>query len=64
MGLEDGQHGVLSTVYCKYDGVGIYQSIQPMQEGDEIFALAELVQDIAPQTIVEIGTARGGTLYL
>lgn len=35
-----------------------------MQESDEIGALATIVKDQQPSTVVEIGTAHGGTLYI
>jgi predicted O-methyltransferase YrrM len=37
---------------------------RPMQNRDEIERLVERVQQLKPKTILEIGTARGGTLFL
>ncbi len=39
-------------------------SIKPLQVKSEITALCRLVQELNPKTIVEIGTASGGTLFL
>jgi len=39
-------------------------SIAPMQVHSEIKALCQALQELRPATIVEIGTARGGSLYL
>ena len=38
--------------------------IEPMQVREEIEALARLVADMRPRVVVEIGTARGGTLFI
>jgi hypothetical protein len=38
--------------------------LQPAQVRSEIVQLAELVRQRQPKTIVEIGTAQGGTLFL
>jgi cephalosporin hydroxylase len=43
-----------------YDGV----SIKAVQDPVEIEALLHILERDAPKTIVEIGTARGGTLFL
>lgn len=60
--LESGLIGILSTAYG-FRGHGLYKSIAPIQEGQEIAALANVTESTAPKTIVEIGTARGGSLY-
>lgn len=39
-------------------------SISPFQNRDEIAALFKVVEEIAPRTVVEIGTGYGGTLFL
>jgi predicted O-methyltransferase YrrM len=44
----------------KYHGI----SINPAQIPEEIQKFLEIAQKIEPKTIVEIGTAKGGTLYL
>jgi predicted O-methyltransferase YrrM len=39
-------------------------AISANQKPDEIAWLLELVRELRPQTVLEIGTARGGTLFL
>jgi predicted O-methyltransferase YrrM len=60
---EDVPEDALETAYS-FSGHGFYQSIAPMQELAEISRLADFVNERQPETIVEIGTAFGGTLYL
>jgi len=48
----------------QYVGRGYYASIHAVQRRLEILALAELVQASHPKVIVEIGTCKGGTLYI
>jgi len=38
--------------------------LRPMQNPQEIRRLIERVQELQPKTILEVGTARGGTLFL
>ena len=38
--------------------------IRPMQVREEIAELVKLVERLRPRTVLEIGTARGGTLFL
>jgi predicted O-methyltransferase YrrM len=38
--------------------------IQPFQHKDEMIRLAKLAAEKKPKTVVEIGTARGGTLFM
>lgn len=47
-----------------YRGHGHFKTIQPKQNPLEIEELFELACDLEPQRVLEIGTARGGTLYL
>jgi predicted O-methyltransferase YrrM len=47
-----------------YKGKGFFKSIQPRQNPIEIEKLYRAVCQIAPIRVLEIGTARGGTLYL
>lgn len=47
-----------------FRGHGWFDSMAPMQHPQEIEALYQIVCELAPRTVVEIGTARGGTLYL
>jgi cephalosporin hydroxylase len=48
----------------EYIGRGYYASIHAIQKAAELTSLARLVQEEHPQVIVEIGTAKGGTLYV
>lgn len=48
----------------KYEGLGEYKSIKPKQVRYEIETLYNRVKDINPKVICEVGTYRGGTLYL
>lgn len=48
----------------RYQGKGHFQSIRPKQNEDEIRRLFDMVLDIKPKRVLEIGTAKGGTLYL
>ena len=47
-----------------YKGAGFYKWLYPNQDREEIAGLAERVQAITPQVIVELGTRGGGTLFL
>lgn len=48
----------------KYAGLSPYTNIQPQQNVYEIKHLALTVQKKSPKTVLEIGTAEGGTLYI
>jgi len=43
---------------------GLRQMIRPFQVRCEILGLAKLVSELRPATVLEIGTAAGGTLFL
>lgn len=47
-----------------YRGSGYFKSIEPRQNPFEIEQLYKEVCRLTPQRVLEIGTARGGTLYL
>jgi predicted O-methyltransferase YrrM len=47
-----------------YRGSGHFKKIEPRQNLAEIEGLYKAVCDLEPRRILEIGTARGGTLYL
>jgi cephalosporin hydroxylase len=47
-----------------FEGSGRYRTFKPQQSKYEIRALLEEVERRKPRTIVEIGTGRGGTLYM
>lgn len=54
---------VLDTAF-NFRGCGFYRSITPIQHPDELRELLLVIDDVNPDTIVEIGTDRGGTLYV
>jgi cephalosporin hydroxylase len=54
--------GAVSTAF-RYLGWGPYYSIRPMQSRSELKGAAQYFKEREPETFVEIGTARGGTLY-
>ncbi|MFZ7124651.1 MAG: class I SAM-dependent methyltransferase [Desulfobacterales bacterium] len=47
-----------------YRGKGFYKTIEPRQNPIEIENLYRKVLNLRPKRVLEIGTARGGTLYL
>jgi predicted O-methyltransferase YrrM len=47
-----------------FTGTGLYHSIAPVQIESEITELFDVVRKLNPKVICEIGTDRGGTLYL
>jgi predicted O-methyltransferase YrrM len=47
-----------------FRGKGYYKKIEPRQNSVEIEKLYKTVLDLTPKAVLEIGTARGGTLYL
>jgi predicted O-methyltransferase YrrM len=47
-----------------FRGKGYFKKIEPRQNSVEIEKLYNTVCDLKPETVLEIGTARGGTLYL
>ena len=51
-------------VVLRFKGCGEYASIAPKQAPSEIQALYEIVREMHPKVICEIGTYKGGTLYL
>lgn len=47
-----------------FRGWGHFKKIQPRQNPVEIEGLFNVICDLSPARVLEIGTARGGTLYL
>lgn len=47
-----------------YRARGLFKMIRPMQDMREIDGLYQHVLELRPLTVLEVGTARGGTLYL
>lgn len=64
MKREKGLDGILSTAFNHDVGYWSYHSIRPSQIPSEIKQLTKEVKEISPRTVMEIGTAKGGTLYL
>ncbi len=60
---ESGLDDVLDTVLNIRPGYRPYE-ISAIQLRDEIKSLANLIKEDEPQTVLEIGTASGGTLYI
>jgi len=56
-------HEVVDWALNFRGGGGLYR-VKTLQKRSEIYGLAKMVQDIAPKTILEIGTERGGTLLI
>lgn len=52
------------SIPFSYRGKGYFKLIEPRQNPVEIESLYEMVCELDAQRILEIGTARGGTLYL
>lgn len=48
----------------KFNGIGLYKSIRPVQIKSEISELCRIVADSKPKIICEIGSGVGGSLYL
>jgi predicted O-methyltransferase YrrM len=47
-----------------FRGSGLFRKLEPRQNAHEIEQLYERVLALKPRRVLEIGTARGGTLYL
>ncbi|EMA44512.1 O-methyltransferase-like protein [Halococcus morrhuae DSM 1307] len=60
---EDDLTDVIDTAY-DYRGYGAYRSIEPMQIRSELRDFVEAVAASDPETVCEIGTARGGSYYV
>ena len=58
-GVPADIEGQVSFVMDRFGG-----SVRPIQDRHEITELVRRVADRAPRTVLEIGTARGGTLFL
>jgi predicted O-methyltransferase YrrM len=64
--LEKKLYSMLArfAVPFAYKGKGFFKSIEPRQNSVEIEDLYKTICDLSPSRVLEIGTARGGTLYL
>jgi predicted O-methyltransferase YrrM len=63
MASERTLKDILDTSF-DYRGYGLYSSIAPWQEREELEEVAQRVKEIEPERIMEIGTYNGGTWYL
>ncbi len=63
MAEEDGLDDILDTILDVHPGVYPYH-ISAMQLRKEIWGLTTMVAEQEPETILEIGTANGGTFYV
>jgi len=63
MAEEDGLDDILDTILDVHPGVYPYH-VLAIQLREEIRGLATLVAEQEPETILEIGTANGGTFYV
>ena len=52
------------AIPASYRGLGHYKWLKFFQHPEEIYSLYRLILQEQPRNVVEIGTARGGTLYL
>lgn len=62
--LRDSQDLTPYQKIITYTGKGMFSDISAKQVESEINRLTDLVKSIKPATIVEIGTYRGGTLFI
>lgn len=60
---EETINDAIETVSGQYTGWGKYKSLHA-QQGDDIAEVLKEVSKCDPTTVMEIGTAQGGTLYL
>jgi len=61
---DDGELNQILINARNFSGAGPYYTIAPMQENQEVGELAQIVADRNPHSVVEIGSAYGGTLFL
>jgi cephalosporin hydroxylase len=65
-GYQSAEHSledIIDTAY-NYRGYGAYRSLEPMQIREELRRFAAAAAAIDPDTVCEIGTARGGSYYI
>jgi predicted O-methyltransferase YrrM len=61
--VETDLDDIIETAYA-YRGYGAYRSLEPMQIREELRRFAETAASVDPETVCEIGTARGGSYYV
>lgn len=64
MKREKNLYDTLCTAFNCDVGYWSYRSIRPTQIPSEIKQLAKEVKNLSPRILMEIGTAKGGTLYI
>ncbi|MFN7176873.1 MAG: class I SAM-dependent methyltransferase [Thermaurantiacus sp.] len=57
--VPEDVEGLVAFVMDRFDGI-----VRPLQDRAEITALVAELMERRPQTVLEVGTARGGTLFL
>lgn len=62
MEKENSLTDIIETPY-NFRGLGIYRTIKPVQDKEELLLFLKTISENSPKVIVEIGTAFGGTLY-
>ncbi|WP_135853697.1 class I SAM-dependent methyltransferase [Halorussus salinus] len=63
MESEDDIKDAIETAFS-YRGYGVFRSIEPFQQSGELRELLDSLQREDIDSVLEIGTARGGSLYL
>lgn len=63
MDAEEGLEDILDTVLDVKPGYPPYE-VFTMQLRDEIKTLTTLIEEERPQSVLEIGTAKGGSFYI
>lgn len=64
MEQEEELDDILDTAFDLYEGDEPFETIKPKQNKGELRRLARLVEnEVSPRTVLEIGTADGGSLY-
>ncbi len=64
MALAGDDPGAVVAAATTYQGRGFYSRIPAVQERDELVGLAASIKKLQPEVIVEIGTFKGGTLFV
>lgn len=63
MGEEENLDDILDTAF-QFSGYGRYKELRPQQVREEFKELAKEVERVDPDSILEIGTANGGSYYV
>lgn len=60
---EEGCLDSVETAF-RFTGVGRFTRIEPLQDRRELVRFARFLRSMSPESLLEIGTARGGLLYV